>query len=75
MDQFASGLNGTRSPWGACKNVFNPEYINGIQAPLCIGKIRLSSGSQVSGFICEPYGIEGAEEITRHGGWKGYLNR
>ena len=31
MDQFATGLVGTRSPekWGACKNAFNDEYISG----------------------------------------------
>jgi allophanate hydrolase len=38
LDQFATGLNGTRSPWGACKNSFNPEYISG----------GSSSGSAVS---------------------------
>lgn len=38
LDQFATGLNGTRSPWGACKNAFNPEYISG----------GSSSGSAVS---------------------------
>ena len=29
LDQFATGLVGTRSPYGACKNAFNPEYISG----------------------------------------------
>ena len=29
MDQFATGLVGTRSPYGVCKNPFNPEYITG----------------------------------------------
>ena len=29
LDQFATGLNGTRSPWGACRNSFNPDYIAG----------------------------------------------
>ncbi|MDD5365711.1 MAG: allophanate hydrolase [Gallionellaceae bacterium] len=29
LDQFATGLNGTRSPWGACRNAFGPEYISG----------------------------------------------
>ena len=29
LDQFATGLVGTRSPWGPCKNVFNPDYISG----------------------------------------------
>jgi len=40
MDQFATGLVGTRSPepWGECKNSFNKEYISG----------GSSSGSAVS---------------------------
>ena len=29
LDQFATGLNGTRSPYGPCRNSFDPEYIAG----------------------------------------------
>jgi len=29
LDQFATGLVGTRSPYGACPNSFNPDYISG----------------------------------------------
>jgi len=29
LDQFATGLVGTRSPYGACKNPYNPAYITG----------------------------------------------
>ncbi|MBB6143385.1 allophanate hydrolase [Silvibacterium bohemicum] len=29
LDQFATGLVGTRSPHGACSSVFNPLYISG----------------------------------------------
>jgi allophanate hydrolase len=29
LDQFATGLVGVRSPYGACANVFHPEYISG----------------------------------------------
>lgn len=29
LDQFATGLVGTRSPYGACKNSINPDYISG----------------------------------------------
>lgn len=38
LDQFATGLVGTRSPWGEAKNSFNPDYISG----------GSSSGSAVS---------------------------
>lgn len=29
MDQFATGLTGTRSPYGAVRNAFDPAYISG----------------------------------------------
>ena len=29
LDQFATGLNGTRSPYGACRNSVHPEYPSG----------------------------------------------
>ena len=29
LDQFATGLVGMRSPYGACRNVFDPRYISG----------------------------------------------
>src|SRR5271165_1485962 len=29
MDQFATGLVGVRSPYGACASVFNPDFISG----------------------------------------------
>ena len=29
MDQFATGLVGTRSPYGACSSVFHPNHISG----------------------------------------------
>jgi len=29
LDQFATGLVGTRSPYGACRNAFDPAYVSG----------------------------------------------
>src|SRR3970282_661692 len=29
LDQFATGLVGTRSPYGACRNAFAPPYVRG----------------------------------------------
>src|SRR5450830_1372547 len=29
LDQFATGLVGVRSPYGACRNSINPDYISG----------------------------------------------
>jgi allophanate hydrolase len=48
-------------------------FLNGIPAPLSLGTIHLEDGSHVKGFLVEPSGIEGAEEITHLGGWRAYL--
>jgi len=29
LDQFATGLVGTRSPWGPCRNAFDDSYVSG----------------------------------------------
>lgn len=40
---------------------------------LCIGKVRLEDGSIVLGVVGEPALVEGHQEITAYGGWRGYL--
>jgi len=47
--------------------------VGAVPAPLAIGKIELEDGKQVSGFLCEACGVEGAVDITRFGGWRRYL--
>ena len=49
------------------------SFLQGITAPLGLGKIELESGEWVTGFICEPYGIIDAEEITKFGSWRSYV--
>jgi allophanate hydrolase len=49
-------------------------FLNGIPAPLSLGTVRLEDGSSVKGFLCEPAGIVGAEEITHLGGWRSYIH-
>ncbi len=48
-------------------------FVAAIPAPLGIGSVALADGSSVSGFICEPFAVAGAREITRFGGWRAYL--
>jgi allophanate hydrolase len=50
------------------------QFLAGIPPPLGLGPIRLASGTQVHGFLCETYVLEHAEDISRHGGWRAYLN-
>jgi allophanate hydrolase len=40
---------------------------------MTIGTVVLEDGSSVKGFSCEPAALEGAEDITRFGGWRAYL--
>jgi allophanate hydrolase len=49
------------------------SFVAGIPAPLGIGKVELADGSVASGFICEAYAVQGAQEITQLGSWREYL--
>lgn len=49
------------------------SFLTGIPAPLGLGKVQLADGRWESGFICEPYGLEGAIDISHLGGWRAYL--
>jgi allophanate hydrolase len=48
-------------------------FVAGVVAPMTIGNIELDDGTWVKGFSCEPYALEGAENITHFGGWRAYL--
>ena len=58
--------------WRVTPQAFG-RFVQNIPAPLGIGKVTLDDGSQVSGFLCEPYALEGAREITELGGWRAYI--
>ncbi|RMQ49858.1 Allophanate hydrolase [Pseudomonas cichorii] len=51
------------------------SFLTGIPAPLGLGKVQLADGRWESGFICEPYGLEGAIDISHLGGWRAYLQQ
>lgn len=48
-------------------------FVDGVPAPLAIGRVVLADGTDVAGFVCEPIGIEGAPDITATGGWRAHL--
>jgi allophanate hydrolase len=50
------------------------SFVAEIPPPLGIGNVELASGATVKGFICEPYAITQATEITHLGGWRAYRN-
>ena len=56
MDQFATGLVGTRSPepWGACRNAFDSDYISGGSSSgsavaVSLGLVSFSLGTDTAG--------------------------
>ncbi|MEE4617488.1 allophanate hydrolase [Pseudomonas alliivorans] len=51
------------------------SFLTGIPAPLGLGKVQLADGRWETGFICEPYGLEGARNISEMGGWRAYLQQ
>jgi allophanate hydrolase len=57
--------------WALPADAFG-RFVQKIPAPLGIGKVVLDDGCSVSGFMCEAYAVEGAEDVTRHGGWRAY---
>jgi allophanate hydrolase len=49
------------------------SFVALIPPPLSIGTVTLEDGSAVKCFLCEPYGLIGAKEITELGGWRAHL--
>jgi allophanate hydrolase len=50
-------------------------FVAEVPAPLGIGSVVLDDCQTVKCFICEPYAIAGAAEVTRFGGWRNYLSQ
>lgn len=48
-------------------------FLQGIVAPLGLGRVFLADGRQVCGFICEGVAAETAVDITSYGGWRNWL--
>ena len=49
------------------------EFVAAVPTPMMIGSLQLFDGTHVPGFLCEPLALEGAQDITEHGGWRAYL--
>ncbi|MEO8097021.1 MAG: allophanate hydrolase [Acidobacteriota bacterium] len=58
--------------WAVPENHFG-SFVAAIPPPLGIGSVELEDGEQVKCFICEPFAISGARDITRYGGWRNFL--
>lgn len=54
LDQFATGLVGVRSPYGACRNALNPDYVSGGSSSgsavaVALGLASFSLGTDTAG--------------------------
>ncbi|WP_417698396.1 allophanate hydrolase [Psychromonas sp.] len=54
LDQFATGLVGVRSPWGAVNNSFDPDYVSGGSSSgsavaVATGQVSFSLGTDTAG--------------------------
>jgi len=48
-------------------------FLQGIPAPLGLGRVELADGSWAAGFICEAWAIADAVDVTSFGGWRAYM--
>jgi allophanate hydrolase len=51
------------------------KFVAAIPPPLGIGTIFLSDGSQAKGFLVEDIGLQGATDISHHGGWRRFIGQ
>jgi allophanate hydrolase len=62
LDQFATGLVGVRSPYGACRNAINPDYVSGGSSAgsavsVALGLASFSLGTDTAGSGRVPAGF------------------
>ena len=62
LDQFACGLNGSRSPYGAVPNAFNPAYVSGGSSSgsayvVATGQVDFALGTDTAGSGRVPAGL------------------
>ena len=74
LDQFATGLVGVRSPFGAVKNSFNPEYISGgsssgSSVAVANGVVPFSLGTDTAGSGRVPAGHNNIVGLKPTKGW------
>ena len=59
LDQFATGLTGARSPWGACRNSFDARFISGGSSSgsavaVATGQVSFALGTDTAGSVRVP---------------------
>ena len=71
-DDAFQGLGIEVEVWAVPEHQFG-GFVAAVPPPLVIGTVQLQGGESVKSFLCEPYAIAAASEITHFGGWRAYL--
>jgi allophanate hydrolase len=74
LDQFATGLNGTRSPHGACRNAYDPEFVSGGSSAgsavaVALGQASFSLGTDTAGSGRVPAAFNNLVGVKPTRGW------
>lgn len=74
LDQFATGLVGTRSPYGAVPNTFDPKYVSGGSSSgsasvLARGLVAFTLGTDTAGSGRVPAGLNNLVGLKPTRGW------
>lgn len=74
LDQFATGLVGTRSPYGAVPNTFNPDYVSGGSSSgsasvVARGLVPFALGTDTAGSGRVPAGFNNIVGLKPTRGW------
>ncbi|WP_299260274.1 allophanate hydrolase [uncultured Kushneria sp.] len=74
LDQFATGLVGTRSPYGAVSNSFNPDYVSGGSSAgsasvVARGLVPFALGTDTAGSGRVPAGFNNIVGLKPTRGW------
>lgn len=74
LDQFATGLVGTRSPYGAVVNTFNPDYVSGGSSSgsasvVARGLVPFAFGTDTAGSGRVPAGFNNIVGLKPTKGW------
>jgi len=48
-------------------------FLAALPSPMALGRVHLSDGREVTGFLCEQVAAERGEDITAYASWAAYL--
>jgi allophanate hydrolase len=51
------------------------RFVAAVPPPLSIGSIKLADGRVVKGFLVEAEAVNGAQDISKFGGWRSFVIR